>query len=253
FPLTLTLGLSTVSCTESPLGQSTEPSTPVQAEAKPQAQTVSSTSVTPAPKTNQRNYFQEALNSGRQAANGASSANSAKDWQQVAQNWQQGIKHLQTVSRTSSNYNKAQNKIYEYENNLATAKYQQQQYLYQENPCLLVAEEANSSQLVELNKVDFYPTSSGQSNYITGCITNHSGKTLSNVRVSYNYAGLNPAAGIIFGQKNSSLAFTNTTVKPGQTVPFQLNSSLDGDILYVEITSLSSELGTIPLYVEVGG
>lgn len=201
----------------------------------------------------QRNYFQEALNSGRRAANGASVAKNAQDWERVIQNWQQGIKHLQTVSKTNPNYNKAQNKISEYENNLAIAQYRHKQYLYREDPCLLVAQEANSSQLVELNKVNFSPNSLGERNYITGCITNHSGKTLKNVSVTYNYFDLSTYDGRILGPKNSSLTLAKNTIQPGQTVTFELNSSMDEDILYVELTSLSSEVGRIPLYIQVGG
>ena len=201
----------------------------------------------------QRNYFQEALNSGRRAANGSSLAKNARDWERVAQNWQQGIKHLQAVSKTSPNYNKAQNKIFEYENNLAIAQYWHKQYLYQEDPCLLVAEEANSSELVELNKVNFAPNSLGERNYITGCITNHSGKTLKNVSVTYNYVDLSSYDRTIFGPKNASLTLAKGTIQPGQTVAFELNYSMDEDILYVELTSLSSEVGKIPLYIQVGG
>ncbi|MGC1246595.1 MAG: hypothetical protein WA865_10335, partial [Spirulinaceae cyanobacterium] len=128
FPLTLTLGLSTVSCTESPLRQSTNPPTPVQAEAKPQAQTVSTTSVTPTPKTNQRSTFTQALDQGMSAAVMGQTALSSEDWQLVAKQWQKAIALLKEVSSSERNYKQAQSKISEYQSNLRIAQSKVAQY-----------------------------------------------------------------------------------------------------------------------------
>ena len=66
--------------------------------------------------------FSAALNRGMSAAVLAQSASAEDDWKLVASKWQEAIGLLKTVPQQHPNYGKVQNKIAEYQRNLAITR-----------------------------------------------------------------------------------------------------------------------------------
>lgn len=83
-----------------------------------QSQTLPSSPVTK-PKSDP---FSAALDRGMGAAVLAQSASTEDDWKLVASKWQEAIGLLKTVPQKHPNYGKVQNKIAEYQRNLAIAR-----------------------------------------------------------------------------------------------------------------------------------
>jgi predicted aspartyl protease len=69
-------------------------------------------------------HYQDAVNRASSAFNISQSARSQDDWQLVASRWQQAIDLLEQIPASSSNHTQVQQKIAEYQRNLAYAQQQ---------------------------------------------------------------------------------------------------------------------------------
>lgn len=87
----------------------------------PSATPVASSSSTPTPQT-ERDYFQEAIAKADRAARMAQNATSNDDWTLVVNLYQQTIDLLKQVPQNNANYAEAQEKLKEYQTNLASAQ-----------------------------------------------------------------------------------------------------------------------------------
>lgn len=97
---------------------------PTQTQAPEIAPTVEPTQTLPSSPvtTSKPDPFSAALDRGMNAAILAQSANTENDWKLVASKWQEAIGLLKTVPQEHPNYGKVQNKIAEYQQNLAIAR-----------------------------------------------------------------------------------------------------------------------------------
>lgn len=185
----------------------------------------------------QRDYWQEALNLGMNAAQSVQSAQSISDWKQVANNWNLAIKHLETIPLNSPNYTKVRAKIIEYQQNLsianekaidaATADYCQPQI-----------DPIKSEELVVSN-LQLYSEPNQEESFVYGCITNQSNQTLSQIGVAYGYMYENG-----MGAGLTSLTDYDFTLKPGKTMVFKSSFSVDKDVPEIEV-SFMSEAGIV--------
>ena len=102
------------------------PAPPVES-ATPEIQSTQAPEPTPTPETpqaSQINYYQRAINRASSAVAIGQSAQSQDDWKLAAGRWQQAIALLQEVPPENPNYSAAQQKIKEYQQNLAATEQQ---------------------------------------------------------------------------------------------------------------------------------
>jgi predicted aspartyl protease len=78
------------------------------------------------PSTPQLNVFQEGVNLAQSAVAIGQSAQSPQDWQLAASRWQQAARYMGQVPESDPNYAVAQQKVTEYQQNLAQAQQQAQ-------------------------------------------------------------------------------------------------------------------------------
>lgn len=97
-------------------------SPPLKASRRP-PRVSSAVSPTASPTTSPE-HFQDGLDAGMSAATITQSAESKDDWNLVVSRWQSAIDLLKTVPKSSPNYARAQQKISEYQRNLAYAQKQ---------------------------------------------------------------------------------------------------------------------------------
>jgi hypothetical protein len=102
---------------------SVSPTPPQLTVPRPSAVASKAAPPTPSP-TTQPERFQDGLDAGMSAATITQSAQSKDDWNLVISRWQSAIALLKTIPKSSPNYAKAQQKIAEYQRNLAYAQKQ---------------------------------------------------------------------------------------------------------------------------------
>jgi hypothetical protein len=115
----------TTACSQGEPSQDTSvsPTPPQLTLPRPSAVASKAAPPTPSP-TTQPERFQDGLDAGMSAATITQSAQSKDDWNLVISRWQSAIALLKTIPKSSPNYAKAQQKIAEYQRNLAYAQKQ---------------------------------------------------------------------------------------------------------------------------------
>lgn len=200
--------------------------------------------------TSQTDPYEEAISRATSAVTFAQTAQSGDDWSLVAGRWQQAIDLLREVPASSPNYQVAQQKITEYQSNLAVAEQQaasRQQAAAAPQPpststvtvsgrvsCPAVPS-TEESQPVELTSVRFeQDETDAAEDAIVGCVTNHSDQPITGVSVAYR--GSSEQNSELFQGGFSNLSFQN--LGPGQTVPFRSSFTLNEGVSRVEISSI---------------
>lgn len=115
----------TTACSQGEPSQDTSvsPTPPKLTASRPSPVVSKAASPTPSP-TTQPERFQDGLDAGMSAATLTQSALAKDDWNLVVSRWRSAIDLLKTVPKSSPNYAKAQQKISEYQRNLAYAQKQ---------------------------------------------------------------------------------------------------------------------------------
>ncbi len=115
----------TTACSQSePSPNASVSSTPPKSTASRPSRKLSKAASSTSSPTTQPERFQDGLDAGMSAASITQSAQSKDDWKLVVSRWQSAINLLKTVPKSSQNYAKAQQKIAEYQRNLAYAQKQ---------------------------------------------------------------------------------------------------------------------------------
>lgn len=144
--LTAALALYTSACTQ-PVGQLTNDSNPVNRQAQPFDTVTTATATAPNPATRPApdsatleksaitpDAFQVAVERAASASRIGQSAQSRDDWRLVANRWQQAIALMKAIPASSSNRPQAQQKLAQYQQNLAYAQRQAQRPTAPINP-----------------------------------------------------------------------------------------------------------------------
>jgi hypothetical protein len=218
--------------------------------------------------TSGRSSFQAALDTGMSAAIAAQTAVSQDDWNLVASRWQRAIAQLETVPASDANYSRVQQKIAEYQRNLAIAQRQAQAPVAAANspvptsnstpvaastpaaesphattqtsetqPVDALCESARPSgqPQLELSQLQFYRDGfEPDGDFLVGCLTNNSDQAVRAAGLSYGYSG-----GNIMGGGIGSLVFPSEVIQPGQTVAFRSDFTINREAPQVQLSSLN--------------
>jgi hypothetical protein len=207
--------------------------------------------------------LQDALDMGLSAAVAAQTAVSPDDWTLVASRWQQAIALLQQIPESSPDRDAAEQKISEYQANLAIAQERAQQPIpagrlplsstgsdetdeegadsqaasssrASINALCESAQPTQQSQPLEITLPQFRSDEfSPNESYIVGCLTNHGDRPIRSVSISYSYSDGQNA-----GTNASPLNVVGELIQPGQTLPFRTAVTFESDIPEIEITTI---------------
>ncbi|MBF2077438.1 MAG: hypothetical protein IGR76_02685 [Synechococcales cyanobacterium T60_A2020_003] len=188
------------------------------------------------------NAFQDGLAKGMAAATLAQTAKSTDDWGLVVSQWQQAIDAFKAVPESSPDYATAQQKIAEYEGNLAIA----QQRLASIPP---IVETPSTAPAVIVGSGDVtcqeVPASEGapqlefsnvqlSNTRFVGCLTNHTDLPINAVSVVYQQTS--PSAPDAATKKLGRLDVA--VIQPGETQPFRSDFTLAADVKDATIQSI---------------
>ncbi|HHP7243874.1 MAG TPA: hypothetical protein ACFE0H_04225 [Elainellaceae cyanobacterium] len=217
----------------------------------------------PSPAPEVERPFQDGLDMGLSAANAAQIAASQDDWNLVTSRWQRAIALLESVPQSNPNYATAQEKLVEYQRNLAIAQQRAQQAPVEGRPTSVISQDDPSStetasafelcqsasptgapEPLEITNPGFQADEFNPAqDDIVGCLTNHGDRPISQARLTYSYSdddGGGTGGGV------SDLEFPTDVIQAGQTIPFRTvvpfdRSGIepDQDIPPVEIVSIS--------------
>lgn len=232
-----------------------EPPPPAPSPASP----TSANPASPVAESADPNALNLAIDRASDAVTLSQAAQSVDDWSLVASKWQQAIGLLRSVPNSSPDYAAAQQKLADYQANLATAQRKANQPIVAAVPlgqanikavaspspsptgspaaavtCNPVAS-TPTSQPVELSRVQFDPgIEQAEASSIVGCITNHTEQPIASVDVAYR------------GNAPTENSPTETTGKlnfaqlnPKQTVPFRSEFTVVPAVRELTIASVS--------------
>lgn len=224
-----------------------EPPAPAPSPASP----TSANPVAPVSEGAKQDTLTLAIDRASDAVTLSQAAQSVDDWGLVASKWQQAIALLQSVPSSSADYAAAQQKLANYQANLATAQQKANQPIVAAVPlgqanikaltpaaaaisCSPVASTPDA-QPVELSSVQFDPAvDQAEASPIVGCITNHTEQPIAAINVAYK--GGTPEADAA-PEATGKLNFAQ--LNPKQTVPFKSEFTLLPAIKDVTIASIS--------------
>lgn len=103
--------------------------------------------------------YKQAIDRASSAFNISQSAQSQDDWRLVANRWRQAIEFLKTVPPSNANHAKAQDKIAEYQRNLAYAEQQANRTIVAASDGVVVIRPSTSTSDSEVAPTDFAPPS----------------------------------------------------------------------------------------------
>lgn len=202
------------------------------------------------------NAFQDGLAKGMAAATLAQTAKSTDDWGLVVSQWQQAIDAFKAVPESSPDYATAQQKIAEYEGNLAIA----QQRLASIPPILETPSTAPAVIVSGAVTCPEVPASEGapqlefsnvqlSNTRFVGCLTNHTNLPINAVSVVYQQTS--PSAPDAAAKKLGRLDVA--VIEPGETQPFRSDFTLAADVKDATIQSIvwSSPTMSEPQQAEV--
>jgi hypothetical protein len=217
------------------VGQAPAPVAPNSPPASPNLPTAPATP-TPPPASPQGDVFQQGIQASEAALAQVQTAQTPADWQQAANRLQGAIALLQQVPADNPNYNVAQQKIAELQNQLNTAQ--------QQASVAAAGTTAPPAAAVPCQSIPLSPTSppvelsslrfSADGNYVEGCVTNHTNQPIVSVSVSYLGSSGQNANQSQSGLNNISF----TALEPGRTVPFRSSFTVDPSISKVRIEAL---------------
>ena len=177
--------------------------------------------------------LQQAFNHATSAVSLNQSAHSHNDWLLVVQQWQAAIARLQTIPQDSENYSKAQQKLAEYQTNLAYATAQQDKRTAPLMDLMDFADSKPAPSPAVIQGLSCTPVSAttdmplamtqlsiqadGHHQTLTGCITNHSHQPLTHVAIAYQVTSSRDDNFFQGGVSYLRMAIVAT----GAVVPFQ--------------------------------
>jgi hypothetical protein len=266
--VSLSLLILIAGCTNSvlPISTDSSPSASVSTASAPEDPNLEPSANLPEA-TSGGSSFQAALDTGMSAAIAAQTAVSQDDWGLVASRWQRAIAQLETVPASDANYSRVQQKIAEYQRNLAIAQRQAQAPVAANPPvptsnstpvaastpaaesshattqttetqptdALCESARPSGQPQLELSQLQFYRDGfEPDGDFLVGCLTNNSDQAVRAAGLSYGYSG-----GNIMGGGIGSLVFPSEFIQPGQTVAFRSDFTINREAPQVQLSSLN--------------
>jgi hypothetical protein len=225
--------------TETTTGQQTKP-TQVQNPI-----TASAIQTTP---TSYAEVLQNAQRLAQRANTFTQSAQSVDDWNLAANQLKQAIALLEAIPATSAEHTVAQQKANEYQTRLTSLLERADQPITNIMPTTTITvsngvacrelETLPDAPPVMLTNVSFDPsTQSGEAANVVGCISNHTGRAVSNVSILYR--GSSSTDSSLF-QADTATIYVGR-IEPGQTVPFRSDFTIHPQLTSVSIESITWE------------
>ncbi|NET34195.1 MAG: hypothetical protein F6K19_19590 [Cyanothece sp. SIO1E1] len=208
----------------------------------------------PSPKPSHPEAMQTAFDHATSAVSLNHSAYSFNDWYSVTHYWQKSINILKTVPTDSIDYPMAQQKLIEYQRNLAYSKQQVAKYTQKPTATLTKKRQKVASlklgftcpsktaqpgaEPLALTQLKFSPSKSKtRDKYLVGCITNHDQKMVS--KISVTYQGTSDQHPDFFQAGFGDLG--TLALQPGQTQPFKSRFKLNNKVNKLKISSIYLE------------
>jgi cytoskeletal protein RodZ len=199
------------------------------------------------PETLSDNPLGDAESRAEQASTLAQAAQSADDWNLVVTQWEQAIALLQGIPADSPDYATAQQRLSTYQQSLTAAQQQAANVPASADvpptSTVTVGNQVNcrdvestpESAPVELTNVQFDPEASETgSNFVVGCLTNHSEQTVREVAVSYRAGSAENPNSLQDGYSSLGIA----ALEPGETVPFRSSLPIGSDVTTVNVEAV---------------
>jgi hypothetical protein len=208
--------------------------------------------------------LQNAQELAQRAYNFTQAAQSVDDWNLAANQLKKAIALLKTVPATSEDYTVAQQKINEYQTRLTSALQGANQPVTNTMPTTTITVGSGitcrdlmsfpDALPVMLTNVSFDSAAQpGQEANVVGCISNHTGRAITNVSIVYR--GTSTADPSLFQAANATIYVDR--IEPGQTIPFRSDFTIHPQVTSVSIESITwqssdaSEPQTSPIAVNI--
>jgi hypothetical protein len=221
-------------------------------------------SVVQAAPVSYRKVLQNAQELAQRAYRFTQVAQSVDDWNLAANQLKKAIALLKTVPATSEDYTVAQQKINEYQTRLTSALQGSSQPVTNTMPTTTITVGSGitcrdlmsfpDALPVMLTNVSFDSAAQpGQEANVVGCISNHTGRAITNVSIVYR--GTSAADPSLFQAANATIYVDR--IEPGQTIPFRSDFTIHPQVTSVSIESITwqspdaSEPQTSPIAVNI--